>query len=228
MPLARTLALSSLTAILFASPLRGAKAEPNGAVPAGPHGLGVRDMIAMERLADPRLKAFQVPHIPLAVAEQGDAKLRPRAGGGSVALEAAGERVGGRPVFDEELAPHVVEPFERLAQLPVGEEPQVHRRRRVLLERAEPVLAGVPVLRVRDDLVLARHLAHVAERAERAAIEILQDRLDQRRLAGADFTGQRDQSFATANAVEQGSKKAAKAVKDRLKELQQAAWSNTI
>jgi dipeptidyl aminopeptidase/acylaminoacyl peptidase len=55
MPLARRLALSSLAAILCAAPLPAAAAQPTGAVPAEPHGLGVRDMIAMERLADPQL-----------------------------------------------------------------------------------------------------------------------------------------------------------------------------
>ncbi|HEV8119482.1 MAG TPA: prolyl oligopeptidase family serine peptidase, partial [Candidatus Polarisedimenticolia bacterium] len=55
MPLARRLALSSLAAVLCAVPLPAAAAQPSGAVPAEPHGLGVRDMIAMERLADPQL-----------------------------------------------------------------------------------------------------------------------------------------------------------------------------
>jgi dipeptidyl aminopeptidase/acylaminoacyl peptidase len=47
MPLAPRLTLWSVTAILSVSPI--------AAVPQEPHGLGVRDMIAMERLADPRL-----------------------------------------------------------------------------------------------------------------------------------------------------------------------------
>src|SRR6185295_2223220 len=57
-----------------------------------------------------------------------------------------------------------------------------------------------------DDLeqVLARGERIGHERTERLAIEILQNRAAQRRLAGADVTGDHAQAFASADSREQG------------------------